>query len=171
MTKFQLPSGQIIDFKDMNQETIGKSLKNLKAAQPELFEKKEEKKELDYGNVSFEDLQKSRGVGVGVDTSKEEAEKEKFIQDVIDKINVLVAQAILDQVVAIEVDGQVETNRKEIDDFLEEAEVGLFHELKRVIEKNTLEWRLEPESIKCNECEHEDSVRISLDTSDFFVQG
>ena len=74
MTKFQLPSGQIIDFKNMDQETIGKSLKNLKAAQPELFEKKEEKKELDYGNVSFEDLQKSRGIGV--DTSKEEAEKE-----------------------------------------------------------------------------------------------
>jgi hypothetical protein len=112
-----------------------------------------------------------RALNLNVSRIKEETEKEKFIQDVIDKINVLVAQAILDQVVAIEVDGQVETNRKEIDDFLEEAEVGLFHELKRVIEKNTLEWRLEPESIKCIECEHEDSVRISLDTSDFFVQG
>ena len=76
MTKFQLPSGQVIDFTGMNQKAIGNSLKNLKASQPELFEKKEEKKELDYGNVSFEDLQKSRGVGVGVDTSKEEAEKE-----------------------------------------------------------------------------------------------
>ena len=79
MTKFQLPSGQVIDFTGMNQKAIGNSLKNLKASQPELFEKKEEKKELDYGNVSFEDLQKSRGVGVGVDTSKEEAEKEKLI--------------------------------------------------------------------------------------------
>ena len=77
MTKFQLPSGQIIDFTGMDQETIGKSLKNLKEAQPKLFEKKEEKKELDYGSISFEDLQKSRGIGV--DTSKEEAEKEKLV--------------------------------------------------------------------------------------------
>ena len=46
MTKFQLPSGQIIDFTGMDQETIGKSLKNLKEAQPELFEKKRRKKRI-----------------------------------------------------------------------------------------------------------------------------
>ncbi len=112
-----------------------------------------------------------RALNLTVSKITEEDEKEKFIQDVIDKINVLVARAILDQVVAVEVDEQVETNRKEIDDFLEQAEVGLFHELKKVIEKNTLEWRIPPEEIKCNECDHEDTVRISLDTSDFFVQG
>ena len=83
----------------------------------------------------------------------------------------MVAQAILDQVSAIEVDGEVETNRNEINDFLGEAEVGLFHELKKLIEKNTNEWRIPPEAIKCNECDHKDDVRISLDTSDFFVQG
>ena len=34
MTKFQLPSGQVIDFTGMNQKAIGNSLKNLKASQP-----------------------------------------------------------------------------------------------------------------------------------------
>lgn len=124
-----------------------------------------------WTNIQKQQTAYQRALNLTVSKIVEENEKEKFIQDVIDKINVLVAQAILDQVVAVEVDGQVETNRKEIDDFLEQAEVGLFHELKKVIEANTTEWRIPPESIKCNECEHEDSVRISLDASDFFVQG
>lgn len=112
-----------------------------------------------------------RALNLNISKINEEKEKQKFIQEVIDKINILVAQAILDQVSAIEVDGEVETNRNEINDFLGEAEVGLFHELKKLIEKNTNEWRIPPEAIKCNECDHKDDVRISLDTSDFFVQG
>jgi len=125
---------------------------------------------------AWTDIQKQqtayqRALNLNISKISEEKEKEKFIQEVIDKINVLVAQAILDQVSAVEVDGEVETNREEINDFLGEAEVGLFHELKKLIEKNTNEWRIPPELIKCNECEYEDNVRISLDTSDFFVQG
>ena len=112
-----------------------------------------------------------RALNLTVGRIDDEKEKEKFVQDIIDKINALVAQAILDQVVAIEVDGHIENDKKEINDFLNDAEVVLFHKIKKMIEKNTLEWKIPAEEIKCTECGHEDTVRISLDTSDFFVQG
>ena len=113
-----------------------------------------------------------RAINLQIPQIKEEAQKEEALQSVIDQINELTIMSILNQVRSIEVGGEVETDAQEIVKFLSQGQdVKFFHAIKNAIENNIKEWALPTENTKCNSCQHEDKLRIALDTSDFFVPG
>lgn len=124
-----------------------------------------------WSDIQKEQTSYRRALNLQVAKIKEEKDKEEFIQTVIDKINYLVAKSILDQVVSIEVDGEIETDPQEIKDFLEDQDVELYHNIKELIEANTKEWSLPEENIECTSCNNKSTIKVSLDTSDFFVKG
>ena len=110
-----------------------------------------------------------RALNFQVPNIEDEKQKEDVIQNIIDQINELTVMSILDQVASIEVDGQVETNKKEIVDFLNNQDVKFFHAIKSQIEKNISDWEMPTEDIKCEKCGYEDKLRVSLDQSNFFA--
>jgi hypothetical protein len=110
-----------------------------------------------------------RALNFQVPNIEDEKQKEDVIQNIIDQINELTVMSILDQVASIEVDGQVETNKKEIVDFLNNQDVKFFHAIKSQIEKNIADWEMPTEDIKCEKCGYEDKLRVSLDQSNFFA--
>jgi|TARA_R110000772_G_scaffold19039_5_gene53506 hypothetical protein len=124
-----------------------------------------------WSEIQKQQTSYSRALNLQVSKIKDDDEKEKFIQTLIDKINYLVAKSVLDQVVSIEVDGEVETNPAEIQEFLENQDVDLYHKIKKLIETNTKEWSLPSENVECTSCNNKSTIKVSLDTSDFFVQG
>ena len=124
-----------------------------------------------WSDIQKQQTSYSRALNLQVSKIKDNTEKEEFIQTLIDKINYLVAQSILDQVVSIEVDGEVETDPVEIKEFLENQDVELYHKIKKLIESNTKEWSLPDEKIECTSCNAKSNIKVSLDTSDFFVKG
>jgi hypothetical protein len=124
-----------------------------------------------WSELQKQQMSYQRALNLNVSKIDDEEQKEKYIQELIDKINETLATSVLEQVTKIEVDGEAETNRSEIYAFLEEQEVGLFHAIKKLIEKNTEQWKLPLEKTKCESCGNEEETRISLDTSDFFAQG
>jgi len=114
----------------------------------------------------------SRAINLQIPQIEDEKQKEEALQSIIDQINELTLFSILDQVASIEVDGEVETDKKEIVNFLSNGQdVTFFHKIKQAIEKNISSWNLPSEDIQCDKCEHQDKLRISLDASDFFVSG
>ena len=124
-----------------------------------------------WSEIQKQQTSYSRALNLQVSKIKDDDEKEKFIQTLIDKINYLVAKSVLDQVISIEVDGEVETDPAEIQEFLENQDVDLYHKIKKLIETNTKEWSLPSENVECTSCNNKSTIKVSLDTSDFFVQG
>jgi hypothetical protein len=101
----------------------------------------------------------------------DEEQKEQAIQSIIDQINELTVISILDQVKSIQIEDHIETDKKEIVDFLNNQDVKFFHMIKDLVEQNILEWTLPTEDIKCEKCNHEETLKVSLDQSNFFVAG
>lgn len=102
---------------------------------------------------------------------EDEEEKKKLYQAIIDQINESTVNAIIDQVLSIEVDEQVETDRNEIIEFLTSNDLGLFHKIKGTIEKNAINFQLPSVDVECENCKAQNKIRVSLDSSDFFVKG
>jgi len=110
-----------------------------------------------------------RALNFQVPNIENEDQKEEVIQSIIDQINELTVLSILDQVRSIEVDGQIETDKQEIVNFLNNQDVKFFHAIKAQIEKNITEWEIPTEDIKCEKCGYEDKIKVSLDQSNFFA--
>lgn len=110
-----------------------------------------------------------RALNFQIPNIEDEKQKETAIQGIIDQINELTVMSILDQVESIEVNGNIETDKKEIVDFLNNQDLKFFHAIKDQIEKNIKEWDIPSENIKCEKCGHEDKLKVSLDQSNFFV--
>lgn len=114
----------------------------------------------------------SRAINLQIPQIEDEKQKEEAMQTIIDQINELTILSIINQVKSIEIDGEVETDQEEIVKFLSQGQdVKFFHTIKAAIEKNITNWALPTENIKCTSCDYQDKLRISLDSSDFFVSG
>ena len=98
-------------------------------------------------------------------------QKNKIIDDIITQIAEVSVRIIFLNIESVEVDGIVETNTVEIMEWLKNNDVKIFKEIKSHIEKNAELWQLPQQKVKCLNCDKENSIRINLDQSDFFVTG
>lgn len=112
-----------------------------------------------------------RSLNLQIPKIDNDTQREEAIQSIIDQINELTIVSIFDQVKSIEIDNNIETNKKEIVNFLSNQDVQFFHAIKDTIEKNIKDWSLPIEDIVCDKCNKNDKLRVALDSSDFFVQG
>lgn len=81
------------------------------------------------------------------------------------------AKIVLGHVVGIEVDGETEKNRKEIENFLINEEKKYYHAVEEVVLNNTKIWSIPPIEVSCanNECDNKWNMGVDLDYSNFFV--
>lgn len=80
---------------------------------------------------------------------------------------------ILAQIVSIEIDGEVETNKDEILDFLNNNDKKYVASVKELLEKNNSNYTPPKHKVVCSneECNHEQETQVNLDLSDFFGKG
>jgi uncharacterized protein (DUF1330 family) len=118
-------------------------------------------------------VQYSRAIQIQAANIKDEEEKNKFVDDILQKIAAHGINIIFDTIESVEVDGQVETDRSEIMEFMSGNDVHIFKKVKAHIESNSIFWRAPTQKVSCGieECGKEHKINISLDQSDFFGLG
>lgn len=93
----------------------------------------------------------------------------------MDPLYMELARAQLDSIyasiVGIEVEGELEQNKQEIADFLENNDNKFIAAVKQQIEENFKTWSAPMHKVSCTNCEKEDEMQVTLDTSDFFGKG
>jgi len=102
---------------------------------------------------------------------EEGPEKSEKLKDAYTSLAGVRAKIVLGHVVGIEVDGETETSRKEIEDFLINEEKKYYREVEKVVLANTEAWSIPPIQVNCSneECNHTWDMTVDLDYSNFFV--
>ena len=80
-------------------------------------------------------------------------------------------KSILLSINSIEVEGEVEKDKKAIYEFIESYDVDMFKAIKAHIDKQYETWLLPEETVKCTACDAENKIRITIDQTDFFAKG
>lgn len=118
-------------------------------------------------------VQLQRALNVQVPKIEDEEEKNKFVDSLLTQIATEGIKIVFDNIEYVEVDGERETNRSEIMEFMSGNDVWIYKAVKSHIETNAQKWRTPVQVVKCGneECGKEHKVNISLDQSDFFGLG
>jgi hypothetical protein len=100
-------------------------------------------------------------------------EHNEFVDNLLNQIADHGINMIFDNIESITVDGETETQRSEIVDFLTNADVEIFTKIKQHIEKQSATWRTPSQTVVCgnDECKKEHKIFVGLDQSDFFARG
>ena len=112
-----------------------------------------------------------RAINTQVQQIEDEEQKMAAIDNITNQINELAINTIFDYVVSVEVGGEVETDRMEIIDFMSKQDLSYFHKLKALVEKNIGIWAMPGEDVVCANCQKTNTIRVGMDTSDFFGIG
>lgn len=99
-------------------------------------------------------------------------EKEELLKESYLNLARIRAGVVIGHVVSITVDGEIETNRKEIIDFINNSDKQIYKAIEEVVIRNTNNWNLPPSNVNCSneECNHNWDLPIDLDYSNFFVK-
>lgn len=81
----------------------------------------------------------------------------------------LQSENLVKQISSVEADGDVVTSQQEIVDFIKNSERIYYDGLTKHIEEVKKSWRIPPQPVQCESCEHKQTVTVSLDASIFFV--
>tara|TARA_B100002019_G_scaffold293042_1_gene318431 strand:- start:34400 stop:35251 length:852 start_codon:yes stop_codon:yes gene_type:complete len=117
-------------------------------------------------------LQRAMDVQVRALEDNEE-EKAKYVDSLLTQIAEHAIKIIFDNVESVTVDGETETRREEIVEFMSGADVHIFQKVKDHIETQSKIWRTPSQTVVCgnDECKKEHKILVSLDQSDFFAKG
>ena len=97
------------------------------------------------------------------------AEKTKSIQaDIYRTISEIQVKLFIKSIESIKVGNEIVEDIEYISEWLQNSERGFFQEIKKKLEKNKELWEIPKQHIKCDNCQHETDVAITLDPSNFF---
>ncbi len=125
----------------------------------------------DYTDLQKESVGFQRALSVQLPKIIDEDEKNKFQDTVLSSIAKMNMKSILLSIHSIEVDGEVEKDKKVIYDFIESYDVNMFKAIKAHIDKQYEAWLLPKETVQCSACEETNEIRITIDQTDFFGKG
>jgi transcription elongation factor Elf1 len=100
----------------------------------------------------------------------EEKVRTQRLDEFYKKLGVSQSESFKKQILAVEADDTVVNNPQQINDWINNSEVGFFDKIKNHLEEQRNEWKIQDQKIKCAECEHENNVAMDLDASNFFVK-
>ena len=117
-------------------------------------------------------LQRAMDVQVRNFENNEEA-KNQFVDNILTQIAEHSIKIIFDNIESITVDGETETDRGEIIEFMTQSDAKIFQTVKEHIEKQSRIWRTPSQTVVCGteECKKSHKILVSLDQSDFFAKG
>lgn len=118
-------------------------------------------------------VQLSRAINLQAPQIQDEEEQNIFIDDLLQKIAEEGVKIIFQTIDSVEVNGEIETNKDEIMEFLRNQDVSVFRTIKSHIEHNSKKWRTPSQAVVCGSenCGKEHKISLSLDQSDFFAMG
>jgi hypothetical protein len=112
-----------------------------------------------------------RAINIEVPNIKSEEDRAQMTDQLLNQIANQAVQLIYSSVLSVEIDGQVESDKKEIIEWIEGNDVTIFRAIKQHMEKNSKAWSMPLKDVQCGECEHKYKINVSLDQSDFFGKG
>lgn len=124
-----------------------------------------------YTDLQKESVGYQRALSIQLPKITNEDEKAKFQDQILTSIAKMNMKTILLSIDSIEVQGEVEKDKKEIYNFIESYDVDLFKNIKKHIDSQYKKWQLPEETVQCASCEAKGKVRITIDQTDFFVRG
>ena len=118
-------------------------------------------------------IQLSRAINQQAPTIEDEESRNVFVDNILQKIAEEGVKIIFSTIDSVEVDGQIETDKNEIMEFLGNQDVSIFRAIKAHIEHNSKKWRTPNQKVVCGneDCGKEHNIALSLDQSDFFGIG
>lgn len=124
----------------------------------------------------FTELQKKsvglqRALNFQVPNLKTQEEKDQFTDQLVTEIAQMNIKVVFDAIVSVEADGQVETDKKEIKEWIDNNDIDLFNAIRKHINKNSETWTTPQAKVTCASCEHNFKLNVNLDYSDFFARG
>ena len=125
----------------------------------------------DYTDLQKESVGYQRALSIQLPTITNEDEKAKFQDQILSSIAKMNMKTILLSINSVEVDGEIEKDKKAIYDFIESYDVEMLKAIKGHIDTQYNAWLLPEENVQCSSCEATDKIRITIDQTDFFAKG
>tara|TARA_Y100000022_G_scaffold120684_1_gene104357 strand:+ start:228 stop:1064 length:837 start_codon:yes stop_codon:yes gene_type:complete len=125
----------------------------------------------DYTDLQKESVGYQRALSIQIPNIVDEDEKSKATDQILSSIAKMNMKSILLSINSIEVEGEVEKDKKAIYEFIESYDVDMFKAIKAHIDKQYEAWLLPEETVKCTACDAENKIRITIDQTDFFAKG
>lgn len=118
-------------------------------------------------------VQLSRAINLQAPQIEDEEARNEFVDDLLQKIAEEGVKIIFQTIDSVEVEGEIETDKGEIMEFLHNQDVSIFKAIKSHIEHNSKKWRAPTQPVVCGneKCGKEHKISLSLDQSDFFGIG
>jgi len=100
----------------------------------------------------------------------EQSKKNEILDNFYKKLGQVQAEGFKKQIFTVEADDTVVDNPQQINEWIQNSEVQFFDKIKKHLEKQREIWKIQSQKVKCHKCEHENTVNVDLDTSNFFVK-
>lgn len=102
-------------------------------------------------------------------TIEDEDAKNKIIAELYEKLAVIQNESYIASIDSVQAPTGVVNEREYITEWIVNSEKSMFDAIKAQIDKNNQTWRVPDMQVKCDSCDHESSVAIQMDQSNFFV--
>lgn len=99
----------------------------------------------------------------------DQEQQSALVSEMYTKITTIQKEAIFLQIASVDTGSQVVEEREFISEWLENCDKTIFDAVKALVEKNRLAWEVPKINAKCDSCEAENQVTITLDQSSFFA--
>src|SRR6056300_989011 len=85
----------------------------------------------------------------------DEGQRNKNLDEFYKKLGQVQAEGYKKQILSVEADDTVVENTQQINEWIQNSEKQFFDNIKKHLEKQRNEWRIQPQKVACAECEHE----------------
>lgn len=102
-------------------------------------------------------------------TIEDEDAKTRVIGELYEKLAVIQNESFIESIDSVQAPSGVVNEREYITEWIVNSEKSLFDAIKTKIDKNNQTWRIPDMPVKCDSCEHEATVTVQMDQSNFFV--
>lgn len=92
-----------------------------------------------------------------------------LVSEMYTKITAIQTEAVFLQIASVDTGNQVVEEREFIGEWLANCDKTIFDAVKALVEKNRLAWEIPKINAKCDSCDTENQVSITLDQSSFFA--
>jgi transcription elongation factor Elf1 len=99
-----------------------------------------------------------------------EEEKNRNLNTIYKQIAELTTLGFKKCIKSVEVDDEVVTDQKLIDEWLRNADKEIFDQITMHLKAQSDRWAIPAQTVNCVSCNHENSVRIGIDNTNFFVK-
>jgi len=99
-----------------------------------------------------------------------EEEKNDNINSILKQLSELTSNTYKKCIDSVEADDTMVDNAQQITEWIQNSDALFFDTIKAQLEKLSKEWRLQDQKSICGNCETENTIKINLDYSSFFVR-